>query len=432
MKNKLISKILILFIIFSTLFSFSNLCMAGATTTDMSNLTVEELKDRLEVLQTDNPLEMTISELLLSFGDVVQDYMTFLFKDELTIDRIIFNKVISLDANFFEYNKKGLIPDATKVMCEAINNWYKIFNGIAIVIYLMVLVVIGTKIIAGMPDARAKSKEIITKWIMGLFILLLFPYVMRYAFDLNDALIGEIRKTFTNNNPYDEIVGSYIGKISDLQYDQVFEERSPEYISKSDYIYSLGSSSATYSYIKQLNKYKERGDVMRIMRAMAGITGKTIYVILWLIMLWQLLVLTYMYTKRFLMIAFLIAIFPIMMIVYIVSYTVTGRGTGFSTWCMEFFLNVFIQSIHAVSYGMIGGVVTAHVQNGIMNGGVEKMNWVILIIAINFIFEAETILKKIIKANAASIKDASDAEGEIKGFGRGIRSHARRIRGAFK
>ena len=213
---------------------------------------------------------------------------------------------------------------------------------------------------------------------------------------------------------------------------QVFEERSPEYISKSDYIYSLGSSSATYAYIKQLDKYKQRGDVMRIMRAMAGITGKLIYVVLWLIMLWQLLVLTYMYAKRYLMIAFLIAIFPIMLTVYIISTTVTGKGTGFSTWCMEFFLNVFIQSVHAVSYGMIGGVVMANVQNGIVNGGVERMNWIILIIAINFIFEAEKILKKIIKANAASINDAAGVEGEIKGFGKGIKQHGKHIRGMFK
>ena len=238
----------------------------------------------------------------------------------------------------------------------------------------MMLVVVGIKIILGMPGAKADGKELAVKWGTGIAILFLFPYVMRYAFTLNEALIGEIRKTFTNNNPYEEIVGSYIGKISDVQYDQVFEERSPEYISKSDYIYSLGSSSATYAYIKQLDKYKQRGDVMRIMRAMAGITGKLIYVVLWLIMLWQLLVLTYMYAKRYLMIAFLIAIFPIMLTVYIISTTVTGKGTGFSTWCMEFFLNVFIQSVHAVSYGMIGGVVMANVQNGIVNGGVERMN----------------------------------------------------------
>lgn len=428
MKNKLISRILILVVLFSTLFSFCNLCVAS----ENSNLTQEEIEDRLYVLQTRNPFEMTISELLLMFGDTVQDYMTFLFKDELTIDRIIFNKVISLDANFFKYNKKGLAPDATRVVCETINKWYKVFNSVAIVVYLMMLVVVGVKIILGMPGARAMGKELAVKWGTGIAILLLFPYVMRYAFALNEGLIAEIRKTFTNNNPYEEIVGSYIGKISDLQYDQVFEERSPEYISKSDYIYSLGSSSATYAYIKQMNKYKQRGDVMRIMRAMAGITGKLIYVILWLIMLWQLLVLTYMYTKRYLMIAFLISIFPIMLTVHIISTVVTGKGTGFSTWCMEFFLNVFIQSIHAVTYGIIGGVVMANVQNGIVNGGVERMNWVILIIAINFIFEAESILKKIIKANAASINDASGVEGELKGFGKGIKDHGKRIKGMFK
>lgn len=428
MKNKLISRILILIVLFSTLFSFCNLCMADENNT----LTKEELDDRLRILQTNNPFEMTISELLLSFGDVIQDYMTFLFKDELTIDRIIFNKVISLDANFFKYNNKGLVPDTTKVVCDTINNWYKIFNSISIVVYLMMLVLVGIKIILGMPGAKADGKELAVKWGTGIAILFLFPYVMRYAFTLNEALIGEIRKTFTNNNPYEEIVGSYIGKISDVQYDQVFEERSPEYISKSDYIYSLGSSSATYAYIKQLDKYKQRGDVMRIMRAMAGITGKLIYVVLWLIMLWQLLVLTYMYAKRYLMIAFLIAIFPIMLTVYIISTTVTGKGTGFSTWCMEFFLNVFIQSVHAVSYGMIGGVVMANVQNGIVNGGVERMNWIILIIAINFIFEAEKILKKIIKANAASINDAAGVEGEIKGFGKGIKQHGKHIRGMFK
>ncbi len=428
MKNKLISRILILVVLFSTLFSFCNLCVAS----ENSNLTQEEIEDRLYALQTRNPFEMTISELLLSFGDMVQDYMTFLFKDELTIDRIIFNKVISLDANFFKYNKKGLAPDATRVVCETINKLYKVFNSIAIVVYLMMLVVVGIKIILGMPGARAMGKELAVKWGTGIAILLLFPYVMRYAFALNEGLIAEIRKTFTNNNPYEEIVGSYIGKISDLQYDQVFEERSPEYISKSDYIYSLGSSSATYAYIKQMNKYKQRGDVMRIMRAMAGITGKLIYVILWLIMLWQLLVLTYMYTKRYLMIAFLISIFPIMLTVHIISTVVTGKGTGFSTWCMEFFLNVFIQSIHAVTYGIIGGVVMANVQNGIVNGGVERMNWVILIIAINFIFEAESILKKIIKANATSINDASGVEGELKGFGKGIKDHGKRIKGMFK
>lgn len=63
--------------------------------------------------------------------------------------------------------------------------------------------------------------------------------------------------------------------------------------------------------------------------------------------------------------------------------------------------------------------------------GVEKMNWIILIIAINFIFEAESILKKIIKANAASIRDATDIGGDIKGFGDKARSKVNGFVGKF-
>ena len=273
------------------------------------------------------------------------------------------------------------------------------------------------KFFFGTAHSKAKAQDLVIKWTIGIAILFLFPYVMKYSFKINDGVISAVRSTFTNNNPYDEIIGSYIGGVSDLQYDEVFEERSPEYISRSDYVYSVGSEEATFKYFQSLEKYSSRGDLIRIMRALAGITGKFIYVILWIIMLGQLLVLLFVYLKRYLMIAFLIMIFPLVVIEYIINSILTGKSSGLSAWCMEFFLNVFLQTIHAISYGIIGGVVTAHVQNGIVNGNVSQMNWVILIIAVNFIFEAEGIIKKIIKANANSIGSSSDAFQKVKKFG---------------
>ena len=78
-----------------------------------------------------------------------------------------------------------------------------------------------------------------------------------------------------------------------------------------------------------------------------------------------------------------------------VGLFLTGKGgTGFSAWCMEFFLNVFVQSIHGIIYGMIGGVVMANVQSMIVSEGLKRMNWLVLIVAINFLFEGEAILKK--------------------------------------
>lgn len=241
---------------------------------------------------------------------------------------------------------------------------------------------------------------------------------MKYSFKINEGIINGIQETFSNNNPYSDIASSYVGGISDIQFDQVFEERSPEYVTKSDYVYSIGSPEATLKYFEQLENYQKRGDVMRIMRAIAGITAKLIYVVLWIYMIWQMVVLLFIYTKRYLMIAFFIMIFPITVIEYIVGATITGKSRGFSAWCLEFFLNVFIQTVHAVVYGIIGGVITANIQNGLMNGKIANMNWVILIIAINFIFEGESILKKIIKANAESLRNAGDEAESIKGMGK--------------
>lgn len=68
-------------------------------------------------------------------------------------------------------------------------------------------------------------------------------------------------------------------------------------------------------------------------------------------------------------------------------------------------------------YGMIGGVVMSQVQNGIATGAVEKMNWVIMIVSVNFLFEGEKIVKKIMKANATSVIGSDDVAKGMKGAG---------------
>ena len=405
-------KLIIGLLIIGTLFSFS--VSLASYRVDGEGLSKEEIVQQLQQSQTDSAMEMTISEMALSIGDSLMDYVIYLYNDDLTIDRIVFNKVISLDPNFFKHNHTEFLSPVAKIFCALINDWYRLFQGLAIIVYLGVLIGIGIKIILGPAVAKATAKDSLVKWTLGIALLTLFPFVMRYAFTVNEAILQVISNTFTNNNNYDEFVGAYIGKVSDTSYDQKFEERSPEYISRSDYVYTLGSASATIKYFESLEKYKERGDVMRIMRAMAGITGKLIYVILWLIMFWQMLVLLFIYTKRYLMIAFLIIIFPITVIQYVVGLFLTGKGgTGFSAWCMEFFLNVFVQTVHAIIYGMIGGVVMANVQSTIVAEGVKRLNWLVLICAINFLFEGEAILKKIIRANAESLKNASETSKSL-------------------
>ena len=72
-----------------------------------------------------------------------------------------------------------------------------------------------------------------------------------------------------------------------------------------------------------------------------------------------------------------------------------------------------------------------HIQQGLIdsaqfNGYVGNINWVLLIIAVNFIFEAENIIKKIIKANAVqSIRNSEDVSKTMKGM-------RKKVTGVFK
>ena len=221
-------------------------------------------------------------------------------------------------------------------------------------------------------------------------------------------------------------MGSYVGAVSELRYDSV-EPRSPEYITRESYALKLASEEATAAYINRLEDYKSKGDAMRIMRALAGITAKMIYVILWYIMLWQLCVFIYIYYKRYLMIAFLLAIFPITLVEYIIGNISTGKQSAISAWSKEFFTNLFLQSIHAVIYGIISGVVMTQVRGAIADGGAYQINWFLMVCAVNFVFTGEKILRDIINAAATA---STKAAGDVASAGRGsARNGIKRVRG---
>ena len=102
-KNKFLIFFVTLIMTFTTIFSFS---VSHAATE-------EEIKAYKENLKQANPIEMTISELCLDVGDFVMEYLTFLVKEEVTVERIIFNQVDALNANFFDKTPNpstGVVP----------------------------------------------------------------------------------------------------------------------------------------------------------------------------------------------------------------------------------------------------------------------------------------------------------------------------------
>lgn len=398
-KSRFLERVMAMLLTFIAVLSFSSEVFA----INVSEQRVQELRDKMEQA---GPFEMALTDLALTVGDFIMEYSTFLLKEEITVQKIIYNQVEALNANFFENSENPSDAPATAIIREIVNEWYDILSQIVIIIYLIALVAVGIRILMGTASQKVEAKELFMKWTMGIIIFFFFPYVMRYAFDLNEGIIRTMQSLYGGS-------GTYLGDVSDLRSKE-FELRSPEYTTRSTYLLTLGSEDATNAYIKNYEEYRTNGDMMRIVRALAGITGRIIYVIIWFMMMWQLLVFIYIYYKRYLMIAFLITIFPITIIEYVIGTVSTGKQSAITAWSKEFFVNVFLQSIHAVIYAIISSVIMNQIVGVLQSDGVNKMNWFLMIVAVNFVFVAEKMLRDIISAVTDTVKNPEDEPGKAR------------------
>ena len=131
----------------------------------------------MESLRTQNAFEQVFTEFFLSVGDYAQDYLSQTFREEITIDKIIYNRVVMLNANFFDNSERPAASTASTFVKEVINNWYEFFSKLALVFVMIFLVVAGIKIILGTPNSKAKAGEILKKIVMGVVLIYFFPVV---------------------------------------------------------------------------------------------------------------------------------------------------------------------------------------------------------------------------------------------------------------
>lgn len=365
---------------------------------DISEITEKDAKD----LRTDNFFEMVISTFGLDMGDYAHDYISQVFREEITIDKLVYNKATLTNANFFENSTNPSNSNATKAIRTVINKWYDAFRSIALVICMASLVVAGLKIILNTPEGKVKAMDILKKVILGVALAFMFPYVMLMAFKLNEAIVNEVYSTF---HTYDSVVGIAISQVSDIKPDDL-EFRSPDYVSKRSLIVSAGSYEATQAYLSRLDHYAKSADIMRIMRAFAGVTLRFLYVMIWYIMLVQLYMLAFVYLKRYITIAFLIAIYPLTIIGYVSDGLMGHSQTAFNLWCKTFFTNVFLQSIHAITYGVICSVLMSQTRQAIVESKFASINWILMVIATSFLFTGEKILMRL--WNAATGPESRD------------------------
>ena len=246
---------------------------------------------------------------------------------------------------------------------SVIASWYRTLRLIAIIGFLSILIYTGIRImISSTAEDKAKYKEWIINWFIGLAILFCLHYIMSFVITViqmfNDGL---------NNS---------------LQYIHVNATTT------------IGGGSTEFNT-----------NLIGLVRfcAQSSVTiFKLGYLILYVMLITFTLKFTFVYLKRVINMAFLTLIAPIVAFTYPLDKLADGKAEGFSMWIKEYIFNALLQPMHLILYYvLVGSSVMIAAENPI---------YAIAILA--FMSEGERLLKKIFgfdKASGGTVKGMQDA-----------------------
>lgn len=340
--------------------------------------------------------------ILLPIGDGAVGFISRSVGEVVTIDRIIFDRVEKLSIDYWTPGADGTVKGA---MANVVNPWYSTFRNIAVIVYMMMLVYVGIMIIINSTaESKAKYKDFLVSWVVGVCMLMFFPYVMKYIVALNNAVVRTMEIY---------IAGDTVGEGAINE-----DEHKPQLITTDAMTAAMSYGKPEFIRLMGIQKLNGSTGIMMKIRIIAYYSVQVFLSVIYLILIGEMLVLLIMYYKRAFMIAFLITIFPLVAMTYVIDKAGDRKAQSFEIWFKEYIVNVVVQIFHAVVYILVVG---SAINNFLTSGG---KNWLFVIISVLFLFQGEKILRSIfgIKSSANTIGDLATTGlatwGVVKGLNR--------------
>lgn len=317
--------------------------------------------------------------------------------DYITIEAIVFNKVTLFNIDVFDtevdnkYNslgqelKEGEQSDIGEdsfiiTLRETIAGWYYTFRLIALMVMLILLIYIGIQLaIASSIKQKALYKQVLKDWVVGLVLVFTMHYIILAMISFNDMLVSEISKLATG----------YEGEKAVYEYG--IKERGEKEISNAELEMSIYDEVRTRAYDAKL-------------------TVGTVGMILYMILVYYAWKFSFMYLKRYLVVAVLMMMSPFVAVSYAYNKVRTGKTPIFTNWLKELFFMIILQSIHALLYVVFFKQALAMSLSSI--GGM-----IFSFIILHFISNAEEIFKKIFNINGNLTNDVAKSKlQDVKGL----------------
>lgn len=348
-------------------------------------------------------------------GDNNIKYPAYLY---LTPESIFRNQITSLNPNFINaINMDGTLEKALggdddvvmdgktstshadnveknlNVLRSTIAKWYVAIRNFSLVGLLSVLVYIGIRVvISSTASDKAKYKQMISSWVGAICLIFLLHYIMAFTFTLTENLTDLFNSNMGNPGiKLPSVVGddakfTFNDKTNNEKFSEVLSKLQGEHLVIKGNVFNAN------------NEITGVANLMQYARLYANLNGASGlgYTITYLFLVGFTVIYFAKYIGRFIRIAFLTLIAPLITLTYPIDKLNDGQAQAFNMWLKEFTFNVLIQPFHLLIYMIF------------ISSALEfaNSNIIYTIVVLGFMTQAEKLLRKMFGFEKASTMGA--------------------------
>ena len=375
--------------------------VSGVQSVNVSSYTVDNLPETLYLpAYTMSPEEIIKGDVLFFNVDFFSDPIEIKEEWGPVLDE---NGNPELDENgnekqeiksyYYEDEDGNQITTSPQNMAEqlrdTISTWYVALRNIALVMMMIVLLYIGIRmLISTLASDKAKYRQMLYDWLVGLVILFFMHYIMAFSV----TLVNQLTKVVSS-------------RVDENGFTVIIPDDTNSKLT--DYIKNTGNEELKEAIVNEKLESDENGDFvvyptnllgkMRLELQLANWGTDYIgYAICFIVLVLYTLFFAFTYTKRVLYMAFLTLMAPLVAVTYPIDKVSDGSAQGFNKWLKEYVFNLLIQPMHLLLYYIL--VTSAF--------DLASENLIYSLVAIGFMLPAEKLLRSFFGFEKASTPGA--------------------------
>ena len=252
---------------------------------------------------------------------------------------------------------------------NGVATWYYIMRFLSLAAMLVVLIGIGIKmVISTIASEKAVYKRMLVDWVIGMIILFAIHYLMIFIININEYLVEAVKNA-----------ANEVNTVEMKQLAPVEEKDSTSGVSAKDGIQKTNEDL-------EIDVYEATRTRAYDAKLSNGLTGMVMYMAL----VYFAIRYSIIYIQRYLTLIVLTLMGPPVGVAYALQKVFSGKSSTLKTWMTEYVMNVIIQTVHAIIYGVF--ISTALVLSLESVAGT-----IVALILMNYGLKAEKTFRKIFK-----------------------------------